>query len=400
MSHTVHPVVVVGGGPAGLSAAYELAKAGIQPLVLERTESVGDVWRNHYDGLRLNTGRWFSGLPGVTFPWSAGRWPTAHVLADLLAGMPERGGFTVRNGVEVSKIEPAAQRGAWRITLTDGSVMLAASVVIATGCSRIPSIPDWPGRERFTGRVLHAAQFRNARDYAGQHVLVVGSGNSSCEIASRLVPHAASVTLSVRRTPHLLPKSLSGLPFAALGAFLRRLAPSTRDRFLSWLSHRWTGDLLPYGLPRPTHGVSELGTVTPTLYMPFVDDLKAGSIRVVGPIEGFAASHVTVRTGIAEDAGRTELPVHTIVAGTGYSTGLAQLIALPDLFDDDGKPRTDAHGVTSPVPGLFLIGFVNPLSGQLREIGRQAPRLAKAVARYLAHAPTAVVRGQPAVSGQ
>ena len=60
MADNEHSVLVVGGGPAGLSCAYELVRAGLRPLVLERTQAVGDVWRNHYDGLRLNTGRWFS----------------------------------------------------------------------------------------------------------------------------------------------------------------------------------------------------------------------------------------------------------------------------------------------------------------------------------------------------
>ena len=384
MSDTVHPVVVVGGGPAGLSAAYELVKAGVTPLVLERTAAVGDVWRNHYEGLRLNTGRWFSGLPGLRFPRSAGRWPAAHVLADGLASMPAQGGFSVRNGVEVRAIAPDETPGVWRVSLTDGSDLLTKSVVMATGCARVPSIPAWPGRENFAGQVLHAASFRRAADYAGQHVLVVGSGNSSCEIASRLAPHAASVTLSVRRAPHLLPKSLSGLPFAALGTLLRRLPVAPRDRALASLSRWWVGDLSAYGLPQPSHGVSQLGTVTPTLYMPFVRDLKAGRIRVVGPIRKLSAHHVTVRAGLSEQSGDIELPAQLVVAGTGYRTGLKQLIAAPEVTDHDDKPYTAQDGVSSPMPGLFFIGYVNPLSGQLREIGRQAPTLAREVARCLA----------------
>lgn len=379
MSETIHAVIVVGGGPAGLSAAHELVKVGITPLVLERTARVGDVWRQHYEGLRLNTGRWFSNLPGLRFPWAAGRWPTRTDLAEALAAMPARGGFEVRTGTQVAEVRQGAGKAPWEIALANGETLLAQSVVIATGCSNLPSTPAWPGADGFTGKMLHARDFQRAENFAGQHVLVVGSGNTACEIATRLVPHAASVTISVRRSPHLLPKSLWGIPFAAVGAAIRHLPAPRRDRILMWLSRRWTGDLSPHGLPAPTQGVSQLGTVTPTLFMPIIEELRAGRIRVVGPIQEMHSRQVQVQSTVQPTADSLLVQADAVIAGTGYRTGLEQLLSLRQCIDAQGKPHTLQDGITSPVAGLFFIGYVNPLSGQLREIGRQAPALARAV---------------------
>lgn len=382
MTDNVHSVLVLGGGPAGLSAAYELVQAGLRPLVLERTPAVGDVWRNHYDGLRLNTGRWFSGLPGSRFPWSAGRWPSRDALAEVLAGLPARGGFNVLTGREVVSVEYLQAHAVWQLRCRDGSYLRASALVVATGTSCVPSIPQWPGAPRFAGQVIHAAHFGHARDYAGKHVVVVGSGNSSCEIASRLVPYAASVTLSVRRAPHFLPKSLFGIPLAGLGTLIRRLPTRGSDAVLGWLSRRWVGDLSAYGLPQPAQGVSGLGSVTPTLFMPVIDDLKKGRIKVVGPLIELDEETVVAQAGI-NCTDRCTLKVDVIVAGTGYTTGLASLINYPGLLTADGKPTVDASGASTVAKGLFFIGYRNPLSGQLREIGLQAPHVAQAVKRYL-----------------
>lgn len=146
---------------------------------------MGDVWRNHYDGLRLNTGRWFSTLPGVRFPKSAGLWP-------------ERGKFAVRTDCEIMSIEYDQLNSIWVVTCKSNEKIRSKALVAATGSSRIPVIPvipEWDGSVQFKGTITHSANFQNAPKYKDKHVLVVGSGNSSCEIACRLLPYAASVSL-------------------------------------------------------------------------------------------------------------------------------------------------------------------------------------------------------------
>lgn len=131
MTTSNHDVIVVGAGPGGLSAAWELVQAGLRPLVLERTSAVGDVWRSHYDGLRLNTGRRLSRLPGSPLPASSGGWPTRDDLVALLAGMPARGRFSVQTGIEVTRIGWDAATAQWQVSDAAGHLHGGRAVVVA-----------------------------------------------------------------------------------------------------------------------------------------------------------------------------------------------------------------------------------------------------------------------------
>lgn len=382
MNDPIHPVIIIGGGPAGLSAAYELTRIGIQPLVLERTASVGDVWHNHYDGLRLNTGRWFSKLPGVRFPKSAGLWPERDVFANILKTLPERGKFAVRTNCEIISIEYEPLNSVWKLKCKNNQTLHSKALVVATGSSRIPFIPKWPGEQDFNGTIIHSANFKHASEYQDKHVLVVGSGNSSCEIACRLLPYAASVSLSVRTLPYFLPKSLWGVPFAALGVVLNHLPTKISDAILRRLSLSWTGNLTQYGLAAPTGKISEIKKVTPTLYMPIINEIKNNRIKILGPLISLDEKSGNIYKSV-DKLEEINIKIDTIVSGTGFNTGLDSLFKLPDILNENGKPKIDSVTGESDKAGLFFIGFKNPLSGQLREIGLQAPIIAKKIKGYL-----------------
>lgn len=387
----VYDVAVIGAGPAGLSAAYELKRMGLDPLVLEKTTAVGDVWRNHYDGVRVNTGRFFSQLPGNPFPRSAGGWPSRDEVVQVLETFPERGGFKVRTGINIGKVAYDRQRDTWLISSQDGETFESRAVVVATGCACIPVIPKWEGMETFSGEIIHSSKFKNARIYAGKNVLVVGSGNSAAEIASRLAEYAKSVTLSARTSPHILPKSVFGIPLVGIGVATRALPVAWVDSLLYALRRLFIGDLTSHGLPFPASRVSQQFArtqVVPILYYPFVEDIRAGRIRVVGPIRKISRQTIhafhSVEAQSREQAKETILSVDAIVAGTGFRTGIAELVEVPGITTLEGRPAVLGDQEFPDAPRLYFIGQLNPLSGQLREIRLEAGRIAKRIGKQLA----------------
>jgi putative flavoprotein involved in K+ transport len=390
MENHINDVVVVGAGPGGLSAGWELVRAGFKPLILERTAAVGDVWRNHYDGLKLNTGRVMSQLPGSLIPRSAGAWPTRDDLVQLLESMPARGGYKVVTGAEVIRIERSLVTGLWLINLADGRTYRTHAVVVATGGSRVPFRPIWEGEDSFKGRILHSSEFKNAKDFEDQRVLVVGCGNSAAEIASRLTEYASEVFCSVRTPPHLLPKSIFGVPMAGWGLILRYLPARISDTLLFWVQRLAIGNLSRFGLPLPTTRLSIKfcqTNVVPTLYASFSNDVRAGRIRILGKMVRFNHNSVVVDEHVATKdqsyVKQISLPVDSVISGTGFRTGLEDLIPIAGLFDINGIPKVTGEQESPLAPGLYFIGQSNPLSGQLREIRIEAFRIAQKLKKSL-----------------
>jgi putative flavoprotein involved in K+ transport len=390
-NNDIHDVAVVGAGPAGLSAAYELARVGLEPLVLERTAAVGDVWRNHYDGVRLNSGRYFSALSGSKFPLSAGSWPSREEVVHLLETFPERGGFTVQTNIDIKQVNYDPDRDLWIITSIDGKRFESRAVVMAIGGCRIPVIPKWEGMESFPGEIIHSSKFKNAQDFAGKHVLVIGTGNSAAEIASRLTEHASHVTVSGRTPPHILPKSVYGIPLIGIGVWTRYWPGTIVDRILSFLQRSMIGNLSAHGLPYPTLPLSKqyaINNVVPILYRPFVDDVRAGRIRIVGPIQKITGRTVHVLRTLTTDPGSTHslttLEPDVIIAGTGFHTGISKLVQVPGITDENDRSVISGDQEFKDAPRLYFIGQVNPLSGLLREIRLEAGRIAKKIKQQLA----------------
>lgn len=400
--------IVIGGGPGGLAAAASLVHRGVRTLVLERSAAVGSSWRGHYDRLRLHTTRRLSGLPGLAIPRADGRWVARDDMVRYLENYAEFHRLEITTGVVATRIDPAPRDGrtapapvadagpepgpltggagtgpgngqstGWRVSASGGRLLSAPAVIVATGYNHTPHLPDWPGRETFTGPLLHASRYRNGLPYAGRDVLVVGAGNTGAEIAVDLVEAgAARVRLAVRTPPHILRRSTAGWPSQATAILVRRLPVGLVDRTAPIVERLSVPDLSPYGLPRPSAGLYSrvLDGSIPVQDVGLVDAIRSRKVEPVASVESFRGDKVVLADG-------SLINPEVVIAATGYRRGLEPLVGHLDVLDDRGRPVV--HGPRTPpgAPGLYFTGFGNPISGVLREVAIDARRIGAAVAR-------------------
>jgi putative flavoprotein involved in K+ transport len=368
-----HEIVVVGAGPAGLAVASELRRRGLEPVVLEAGAAPGEGWRRRYDRLHLHTPRGFSGLPGWRIPRRYGRWLARDDVVRYLAEYAQRRGLDVRTGVHVERVD--RRDGGWELATGNGAVS-AQQVVLATGYSATPRVPDWPGRDSFRGELLHSAEYRSAEPFRGRDVLVVGTGNSGAEIAQDLAENgAARVRIAVRTPPHIAKRSSFGIPAQAVGIALGHLPPRLAGRITARLRRLTIPDLSSHGLPPPpeTLGAQFVRTGTvPILDVGFVEQVRRGRIEVVAAVEALDGDDVVLADG-------TRIQPEAVLAATGFRPGIEPLVGHLGVLDGDGLPRSD-----NPEPGLWLFGYAVTLSGGIRLLAKAAPSLAARIASELA----------------
>ena len=200
-------VLVIGGGQSGLCIAARLKQLNVDTLIVDREQRIGDNWRKRYHALTLHNQVQVNHLPYMLFPPS---WPT-YIPKDKLANWFE----AYVDGMELNfwtetEFEGGhydENEGRWTVVLRrgDGSrrTMHPRHVVLATGVSGIPNVPEIPGLKNFAGKVVHSSQYDDGENWKGKRALVIGTGNSGHDIAQDLYSSGAEVTL-VQRSPTLI----------------------------------------------------------------------------------------------------------------------------------------------------------------------------------------------------
>jgi putative flavoprotein involved in K+ transport len=366
---TDEPVLIIGAGVAGLAAAARLGKLGVRTLVLESGDGVAYVWRLRYDRMRMNTCRWNIRLWFGRFPQGTPAFPTRDQFVRYMESYVARHDLNVRYGVKVDRIDQVA--GGWQLATATGE-LTARQVIVATGHDRIPRLPDWAGRDRFPGRLIHSVQYRNPREFRGADVLVVGSGCSGADIAADLAHGgAARVRLAVRSQPHIMMRKSPWGPNDLVAAALQRMPLSIADSMDRFIRRTTVGNLAPWGLLVPEEGTFTTfrrDDAQPTVVDPdFIEGIKAGRIEIVAGVSSLDADGVRLTDG-------TRLRPDAIVAATGFSNGLAPLVGHLGALDDQGLPRS------RPGTGLYFLGYGKGVG----VIGPAARRATEQVCREVA----------------
>jgi cation diffusion facilitator CzcD-associated flavoprotein CzcO len=360
--------IIVGAGPAGLACAATMRAVGLNVAVLEKSDSVGSVWRHHYDRLHLHTDRKRSGLPGLAMPKTFPVYPSRQQMVSYLEDYAAR--FDVRPvfNTTVSRLQRDGAR--WRAE-TDKTAFSAAVAVVATGIAGAPYRPALPGAELYRGEVIHSSDYRNPAGFAAKQVLVVGFGNSGGEIALDLANSGIDVALAVRSPVQILPRDLLGFPILAWAILYARLPARLVDRINAPILRLALGRIEDLGLRRAAKGprqmVEEDGRV-PLIDIGTLDKIRDGSIKIRGSIDRLTPEGVVFADGKGE-------PFDAIVLATGFRPDLRLL--LPDVegvFDRHGMPLVTGRATNAP--GLYFCGQITSPTGQLREIGIEAQRIA------------------------
>ncbi len=396
-------VAIVGAGFAGLACAARLRSAGVERLaLLEQGDDVGAFWRGNYDRIRLHSA--YHDLPddgGIRRRFGA--FMARDQLLEYFEAYTQRHRLRERLhcGERVRRLRRAGER--WEFETSSGRAR-ARFAVVATAYNRKPVDPKLGGRERYTGRLLHSREYRNATPFRGARVLVVGNGNSAAEIALDLAAGGArAVALHSRGPRHVI--SMRALGFVApvvraLGLEFtpRRLEEGhhytrTHPGFAAKLEQkdalfrRFSLDLSRHGIRRPEVGPATLmlrnGRV-PWFDQGTVAAIRAGRIDVIDgvkrPLLGLGETGAQL--------GDREETFEAIVLGTGFEPGLDELLEDADrllYWNADmarRMPNTDGRSRSSVEPTLFFPGFDLSANGGL-SLGLWGREVADTIAREL-----------------
>jgi putative flavoprotein involved in K+ transport len=337
--------IVIGGGQAGLSVGYHLAKRGESFQILDANKRVGDAWRNRWDSLRLFTPARYSALPGFPFPGRGDKFPTKDDMAEYLERYARRFNLPVRTDIRVEKL--AKQREGFSVTAR-GERFEAENVVVAMGNYQQPRAPEF-ARELDPAIVqIHSGQYRNPAQLQDGGVLVVGVGNSGADIGLEIA-RTHSTWLAGKETGHI--------PWPIEGFMGRHILV----RLMRFVGHH----VLSMGTPIGRKLRPELLKKQPPLIRVKPKDLVGAGIERVPKIVG-------VRDGKPLLADDRTLDVKNIIWCTGYEPGFSW-IDLP-IFDDDRRPVHD-RGIVDRAPGLYFVGLhylYSMTSDTITGVGRDA----------------------------
>lgn len=348
---------IVGAGAAGLCAARHLLARGIEPTIFEAGSKVGGLWVYDndngasvaYRSLHVNSETLITAYKDFPFPPDSPQFPDHAGMASYLESYADH--FDLRRHIRFSsRVTSVAKAGSgWQVTVDGGPVEVFDCVVVASGHQAAPRHPAF--RHDFAGEYLHSKDYRTPEPFRDRSVVVVGMGNSGCDIAADVCT-AARVTVIAARSPVLLmPRIFFGQPTSR---FLAKLEKS----WMPWPVRRRIREFVA----RVAHGrMEQWGFVTPqtrthpTSHPLLISQMLWGRVRGKPGIDRIDGKVVTFADGTREE-------FDVMIAATGFHVDLPFLPA--ELSPVEGKWLNLYHRVVMPgAPGLYFIGFFNVTGG-------------------------------------
>ncbi|XXX80198.1 NAD(P)-binding domain-containing protein [Sorangium sp. So ce134] len=353
MSGHEHKHAIIGAGFSGLGVARAFKRGGIPFDAFEADDDVGGNWYHGvYETVHIISSRRTTEYSDFPMPDDYPDFPSAAQVLDYLRAYADRFGLRehIAFRTRVTRVAPL-EGGRWEVTLSGPSGVeprVYGGVVVCNGHHWDPRMPDIPGT--FSGRLIHAKHYKRPEQLAGKRVLVLGGGNSACDIAVEASRFGASSHISLRRGYWFLPKMMLGVPTVEL--LKPWMPPWFQRRFVKGLVRLCIGKYERYGLPHPDHEPFERH---PTINSELLYHLRHGRITPHPDVLRLDGDTVEFVDGARE---RFDL----IVAATGYHVSFP-FLAEGVISWKDGLPQLIDGMVPPDHKNLYVFGLGQPRYG-------------------------------------
>jgi hypothetical protein len=343
-------LLVIGAGPVGLGMAKALKAHGIAYDQVDANPGLGGNWRvGVYKTAHIVSSKRSTAYADYPMPSGYPHFPNAAQMLAYLESYARDNGLTahIETGRKVVAAKPLPDTS-WSVTFEDGETRNYKGVVVCNGHHWDRRWPELPGN--FTGELLHSKDYREPRQLAGKRILVIGGGNSGCDLASEAARVGASSDMSLRSGYWFLPKTVFGrpltdLPIWGLPVFAQRL-------ILRALIRLTIGDYRSYGLPRPNHKLFERHPTFGTEILGYIQQGRIKPRPAIARCDGRTVHFVDGTSGEYD----------MIVAATGFHN------SFPFLPPGLVKVENDAaqvYGGAFPAlaKNLYIVGSNQPRNG-------------------------------------
>jgi cation diffusion facilitator CzcD-associated flavoprotein CzcO len=368
-------VCIIGAGSSGLAAAKTFKERGIPFDCLEREPDLGGLWNEAtntgvvYDTTYLVSSRKYTGFEDYPFPEEYPIYPShRETLAYLRAYAMN---FGILDRIEFNAAVERAERAqnGWSVKVAgEERPRFYRALVIANGHHHVPRMPKIPGT--FTGEIMHSRDYRSVKQLTDKRVVVLGSGNSGCDIVVDATSVAQRIYLSMRRGTYFVPKFVFGRPMDGIINFCEKIPMprGLRNRLYTHWHRLMVGKNERYGLPEPEHRILDthptMNTVLPQL-------CGHGRIGVKPEVTEFAGNKVRFGDG-------SEVEADLVVFATGYEISIP-FIDNSLIFDSDNRPLLYLNVFHPQLNDLFAVGLIQANGS----IWRLADDQSQLVASYL-----------------
>ena len=355
-------VAIIGAGPSGITAIKNFADQGFEVTAFDRCEGVGGNWRFNdpsghssvFENTHLISSKYTSFYEDFPLPDSTPDYPSHKELLSYFNAYTDN--FDIRKLIKFNtevtnckKIDGDRWKVEWNTLGSDEkNIGEYDALVVCNGHHHKPRYPDYPGE--FTGELIHSHEFKSAKPFQDKRVLVIGGGNSACDVAVETARVSKSTSISWRRGYYLIPKFMYGLPTDVQSLKNRWMPDFIRGPFTKLMLEIYQGKNEDIGLQKPD---KSLNATHPTVNSELYYAVRHGKVTPHVDIERYEGNKVKFKDGKSEE-------FDVIIACTGFKI-------KHDFFDkslinyEEGKVPLLHKMIPADINNLYFIGLFQPL---------------------------------------